>query len=33
LELCVFLFLLLLLPGTEMTLHRALYSGTCCGQD
>jgi hypothetical protein len=27
------LLLLLLLPGTEMTLHRALYSGTCCVQD
>jgi hypothetical protein len=23
----------LLLPDTEMTLHRALYSGACCGQD
>jgi hypothetical protein len=21
------------LPDTEMTLHRALYSGACCGQD
>ena len=26
-------YIFLLLPGTEMTLHRALYSGTCCGQD